>query len=67
MFCRLPCREEGDGAVDTKRFFNAGVEEGKAAEVVECGFVSPCEDGENFCACGGLVFRVLGEVEYGCG
>jgi hypothetical protein len=42
MFCRHPRRKEGDGAVDPERFFDAGVEEGKAAEVGECRFVAAC-------------------------
>ena len=66
MLRRLPCRKEGYGAVDAEGFFDAGIEEGKAAEVGECGFVAACEDGEGFIACSGLVFWVLGEVVDGC-
>ena len=67
MFRRHSSREEGDGAVDPEGFFYAGVEKGKAPEVVECGLVAAGEDREDFCACGRLVFRVLGEVIYRCG
>jgi len=60
------CRKERYGAVNPERFFDAGVEEGKAAEIGESGFVSASEDGEDFLACRRLVFGVLGEVVYGC-
>ena len=66
MFCRPSCRKERYGAVDPERFFDAGVEEWKAAEVGVSGFVSASKDGEDFLACSGLVFGVLGEVIYSC-
>jgi len=42
VFCSHPRREEGDGAVDPECFFDAGAEERKASEVVECGFIAAC-------------------------
>jgi len=66
MFGRYPCGEEGYRTVDPESFFDAGVEERKAAEVIECGLVTACEDGEDFFACGRLVFWVLSEVIHCC-